>query len=126
MYFLLAAELNPYVALILEHLLSLVGSLVLVAAVPLVHKMAAVFREKTGVEISAKTLAAIDQIVASGVGHAEEWAHKKIKSNEKTTGSEKMGVAISHIESEIKALGLHELGRERLEKLVEAKLGLNR
>lgn len=126
MYLLLAAEMNPYVAVILDHLLEVVASLILVAGIPLVHKLASIFHVKTGIEITAKTQAAIDTAIHKGVGLAEEWAHQKLKAKETVDGAAKMDKAISLVEAEIKEMGLDAMGKERLQKLIEAKLGLER
>lgn len=119
--------MNPYVAVVLEQLLPVLSAVLTVVGVALARKAVQVFEARTGLDVSAQHEAMLDDMLRRAVARGEEYARGVVKAGEeKPDGAEKLDVALDFAEAEAQRLGLNVRGREHLENLLEAKLGLTR
>jgi hypothetical protein len=116
--------MSPYLQVLLPHLLDIVVTVVGVGLIPLAHFAYKRFSAWLGIKITAEQEAMLDQVLLRGVGHAEQWAKVKLKSEgAKPPSAEKLDAALKFVEEELKRLGYEDLAKEKLQKLLEAKLG---
>lgn len=113
---------------------SIVGSvveIVVVVATPLLlllaRKVVRVVEDKTKISLSDQQEMMLESWVEKGIAYAHEQGRKALKENKKPLkGDEKKIAAVDFIESALKSTGLINLGRDKLEQLVEAKLNMQR
>jgi hypothetical protein len=116
--------MNPYLATILDHLLTVVVSVVVpILATVLIRYL----QKKTNVQLDAAKEAELHNVLMHAIGYAEEWARKKVTTTgEKPAGAVKLEEALKWAEEEAARRGLDKMAKERLEALLLAKLGLTR
>lgn len=115
--------MNPVLSVFLDHALELVGTLLLIAAAPLLHALYRKVETLTGIKIDDAERARLDSIVFDGIAKAEQWARVRAKSGTATAGSEKLDHALDFITETAKAAGMKDVARDRVIALIEAKLG---
>lgn len=82
-------------------------------------------QKKMGIELSANTIATWSNLAETAADRAGEWARKKSKDltdGKKVPGPEVMEVAANWAIDMGKQLKLPQIGREKLEGLIEARL----
>jgi hypothetical protein len=115
--------MHPVLSVLLDHGLELVGTLLLIAAAPLMHALYRKVEAWTGIKIDDAERARLEMIVYDGIAKAEQWARVRAKSGTPTAGAEKLDHALDFITEASKSAGVKDLARERLVGLIEAKLG---
>lgn len=119
--------MNPFLSVVLEHLLPIVAAAVGIVVIALAKKAVNVFETKTSIEISDQHEALLAGLLEKAVARGEEWAHGKVKLGESApTGAQKLDQALDFAVSEAERLGLDVKAEEHLKKLIEAQLGLVR
>lgn len=86
-------------------------------------------RRKTKIQVSDQTLDAWAKLAGKAANRAAEWARKKVKEStegKKVPGPEVLDVAVNWALEVGKEMGLKEMGRAKLEGLIEAHLFENR
>lgn len=115
--------MHPVLSVLLDHALELVGTLLLIAAAPLLHALYRKVEALTGIKIDDAERARLDAIVFDGISKAEQWARVRAKAGTTTAGSEKLDHALEFITQSAKAAGVKDVARDRIVALIEAKLG---
>lgn len=120
----LLAVMNPYVEIVLNNLIQIIGSVLLIAAIPLVTLVVGLWQKKTGIAISADNEQLLSQAVTNGISHAETWASMQTTvAGTPPAGALKLENAIAFVKSEITRLGLVQLAEDKITALIHAQLG---
>jgi hypothetical protein len=124
-------NVNPYVLLVLEHLIPLVGSLLMLLVAPLVAWVAAYAKRKWNIQIDSVKQAKLEDTLDHAILHAEEWGNGKVSAavgdpTKLPTGEQKMEQAISFAESELKRRGLDQMAKEEIQAWINARLAVAR
>jgi hypothetical protein len=70
---------------------------------------------------------ALQDIIERGIGYAAEKAHKALQAGEDAPGgAQKLRDALEYVEDEVQRLGYDKLAADKLEALIESKLGVER
>lgn len=84
-------------------------------------------QKKLDFDIDVSTTAKLESILFDALAYAEEQALKAIKKGEPKPGPEtKLETAIAYVFARVKELGLPELARDSVVKLLESKLNQTR
>lgn len=112
-----------YLKVILEFVLPLVVAIATPILVLLARRFVAYLEKKWNFEATQEQLATLDRIVTDAIGFAEEQALKKLKLGEDSPdGAKKLDMALDYIADRARDSGLDELAKEKLVRLIEAKL----
>jgi hypothetical protein len=111
---------------VMENLLPIVSAIVLPVLLILVRKFIQWLEIKLDFEISEAAELKILSLIEEGIRYAEEQAKKALKDGEKLSAESKLGLAIEYVVERCKDLGLPELARDKLVKLIEAKIVITR
>lgn len=118
-----APAVNPYLSVVLDHLLQLVIFLATPVLLVLAAKGVKYLEEKFGVDLDEKYEAKLQDILKSGVLRAGEWARAKVKAGEPLpAGAEKLNTALEFVKAELDRLGYDEMVEDKLKALIEAAL----
>lgn len=90
----------------------------------LVHRIIRLFEQRTGVDVPERVEGMIDHWVGMGIHYAEEKARQAAKDSTKKGlhGHQKLEVAVAFVSELVDQYGVEKVARERIVKLVEAKL----
>jgi len=95
-------------------------------AILLAHKLVSVVAKKTGVEVSERHNALVDEWVNKGIHYAEEQGRKALKADKPLSNDDKKAAAAKFAMDGLNSLGLPNAGRDALEALAESKLHMQR
>lgn len=112
---------------IVDFVLSIAAPVLSMVALWLGHRVIKVFEDKTKLDIPASVEARIDEWVKQGVAYAEEKARQAAKAKAgKLVGPAKLEEAVGFVLDMAEQNGIDTLARDKVIKLVEAKLNLTR
>jgi hypothetical protein len=119
--------MNPYVAVILSNLSSIVAAFV-IALIPFAVRWLFSFLEKRfQLKVDEADQKRLSDLLNAGIAHAEEWKNGKLKMKEDApSGAQMLEKASKFVAAEITRNKLPELAADKLNDLVIAKLGQNR
>jgi hypothetical protein len=119
--------MNPYVAVVLNNLSSIVAAFV-IALIPFAVRWLFSFLEKRfQLKVDEADQKRLADLLNAGIAHAEEWKNGKLKMKEDApSGAQMLEKASKFVAGEITRNKLPELAADKLNDLVLAKLGQNR
>lgn len=118
---------DPALYTLLSTLIDIVAPVLMVLAGWIAWKLTKIFEAKTGYDVPANLEARLDAWAAQGVAYAEEQGRKALKANQdKLEMGAKKELALGYILDMAKTAGVPDLARDKLEKLVEAKVAMSR
>jgi hypothetical protein len=120
------AQLPAWYLILLDHLVQVVGAMLMIIAVPIVNKLATLLSQKLGVSISADQEKRIGEASVRAVRYAEEWAHSQIKNGKKVDATDKYSKAADFLTSEAKRLNLENMASDKVAGLILSALRLER
>ena len=117
--------MNPYAAIILQNLVSIVCGVFLVPLMGILVQFAV---KKLGLHLDAAQEAKISEVLTESISYGEEWANGKLKVDPATkpTGAQKLEQALAYAVAEAQRRGLDKEAEQALEKKLVAALGLAR
>lgn len=114
-----------YLKIIVDNLLSVVVTVIASVLMVLGRNLIKIIENKYKIQIDSEMEARFLGLVRSGISHAEEYTHKKLKVNSPTPSEEKLQKAIEFIKTEAKKAGMDEWIESHvhsLESIIEAQL----
>ena len=113
----------------LENIVKLLLPTILVIAVPvvlvIVRNLINKFTEKLSAETKSTVQDMVDNLVASGISYAEQYAKTQEKAaREKIDGSHKLEIATMYIISEINKQNLPQLNAQEISNRIDSYLGI--
>jgi hypothetical protein len=115
--------------LILEHLLQLVGAVLIGVIIPAIPKLFDLFAAKTSISISSSTQERAKQIAENAVHYAEEWARTRMRAHPSLApvkGEEKYAEASRFAIEQMEKFGVDRKMEDVVVKLVLASLHIQR
>lgn len=93
----------------------------------LVRKLVQVLEDKLGIDVADKHEALMSQLVMKGIAYAHEQGRKALKEGKPpVAGDEKKIMAVEFVADQLERMGATTFAADKLEKLVEAHLNLER
>jgi hypothetical protein len=111
---------------VLENLLPIVTAVLLPVLLVLVRKFLLWLEVKLDFDMNEAIELKILSLIEEGILYAEEQALKALKDGKKLGSDDKLRLAIEYVVERCRDLGLPELARDKLVKLVESKVGVTR
>lgn len=122
-----AADGPSVVSRLVDSALEILAPVVALFAMWAAHKLIKVFESKTSIDVPAKTEEMIDEWLLKAVAYAEEKGRTAVKTQlEPIKGPEKLEMAVNFVLDLAEKYNLKGLTKEKVTKMVEAKLGLTR
>lgn len=122
MFLLAAVEVNPYLNIVLDNLVSLIVLVVVVLAAVFSARIIDFVETKFGIDIDDKYEAKIQEMVKSGVLRAGEWARAQTKASSTPDSAAKLAAAVEYVKSELVRQGYEDMAEEQIKALAEAML----
>jgi hypothetical protein len=108
-------------SILLEHLLPIVGSIVVPVAVTFICVL---IKRWLDVDLSSRQRESLEMIASDAVRYAEEQALKAVKTNDdKPTSAKKLDTAIAYVVRQATVSGLPKLATDEIKDLIETDLG---
>lgn len=122
-----AAQQQEWWMVLLDALLQLVAPF----AIAILSTLASIAIRKWGKKLDVDTqdrlIGITDNLIASGVSFAEEQGRKALKGGEdQTDGARKLQHAVDYIQEQLDESQLPQIGTEKLQRLIEARLHAER
>lgn len=119
--------MNPYVAVVLSNLSSIVAAFI-IALIPFAVRWLFTYLEKRfQLKVDEADQQKLADLLDAGIAHAEEWKNSKLKMKEGApTGAQMLEKASKFVSDEITRNKLPAMAAEKLNDLVLAKLGQKR
>jgi len=112
--------------LLLTHLLELIILVLTPTLMLLARNFAQSFAKKTGVEVSERQNALLDDLTSKAIAYAHEKGRNALKAGQPLDAADKKIAAVNFVNDGMQYLGLPKAAQELLAQTVEAKLNQHR